>query len=121
MMPPRMNVLAGQAPTIKLFPTTVLEEIRHTGDVAKEMETGLQPVIQRLDQQQEMRPGFQGFDAFIGFGRHLGVRTPVDQIDIFGPKPDGRLDTIHGHRPTADDRYGVAFNFLFQFFKATVT
>ena len=43
---------AGQAaPTIKLFPTTVLEEIKHTGAVAKEMESGLQAVIERLDQQ----------------------------------------------------------------------
>lgn len=45
---------ASQAPTIKLFPTTVLEEIRHTGDVAKEMETSLQTVIARLDQQQQL-------------------------------------------------------------------
>ena len=38
-----MAVYAGsQAPTIKLFPTTVLEEIKHTGNVAAEMETGLQ-------------------------------------------------------------------------------
>ena len=49
--------MAGQAPTIKLFPTTVLEEIRHTGNVAREMETGLQPVIQRLDQQQQLYQG----------------------------------------------------------------
>lgn len=42
------------APTIKLFPTTVLEEIRHTGSVAQEMETGLQTVIARLDQQQKL-------------------------------------------------------------------
>lgn len=57
LMLPLSNAMAGQAPTIKLFPTTVLEEIRHTGDVAKEMETGLQPVIQRLDQQQQLYQG----------------------------------------------------------------
>ena len=42
------------APTIKLFPTTVLEEIKHTGNVAAEMETGLQAVIGQLDEQQKL-------------------------------------------------------------------
>ena len=42
------------APSIKLFPTTVLEEIRHTGNVAAEMETGLQAVISHLDEQQKL-------------------------------------------------------------------
>jgi len=42
------------APTIKLFPTTVLEEIKHTGNVAAEMETGLQGVVSRLDEQQNL-------------------------------------------------------------------
>jgi hypothetical protein len=45
---------APRAPTIKLFPTTVLEEIKHTGNVAAEMETGLQAVIARLDEQQKL-------------------------------------------------------------------
>lgn len=47
--------LLGQGqPTIRLFPTTVLEDIRQTGEVAQEMETGLQEVINRLDQQQQI-------------------------------------------------------------------
>jgi hypothetical protein len=45
---------SSMAPTIKLFPTTVLEEIKHTGNVASEMETGLQTVISRLDAQQSL-------------------------------------------------------------------
>ncbi len=45
---------SATAPTLKLFPTTVLEDIRHTGRVAKEMESGLQQVIERLDLQQQM-------------------------------------------------------------------
>ena len=37
-----MAVYAGSsAPTIKLFPIIVLEEIKHTGNVVAEMETGL--------------------------------------------------------------------------------
>ena len=48
---------ASSAPTIKLFPTTVLEEIKHTGNVAAEMETGLQLVISQLDEQQKLYIG----------------------------------------------------------------
>lgn len=41
-------------PTIRLFPTTVVEDLRQTSSVAREMETGLQEVIGRLDQQQQL-------------------------------------------------------------------
>jgi hypothetical protein len=42
------------SPTIRLFPTTVVEDLRQTSSVAQEMETGLQEVIGRLDQQQQL-------------------------------------------------------------------
>ncbi|MDJ0794699.1 MAG: hypothetical protein QNI98_10690 [Woeseiaceae bacterium] len=42
----------ANTPTIKLFPTTVVEDLKQTGNVARDMETGLQEVIGRLDQQQ---------------------------------------------------------------------
>jgi hypothetical protein len=45
---------AEPAPTIRLFPTTVVEEIKHTGSVARQMESGLQPIIRRLDEQQQL-------------------------------------------------------------------
>ena len=41
-------------PAIRLFPTTVVEDLRQTSTVAREMETGLQEVIGRLDQQQQL-------------------------------------------------------------------
>ena len=41
-------------PTIRLFPTTVVEDLRQTSAVAQEMESGLQEVIGRLDQQQQL-------------------------------------------------------------------
>ena len=44
----------ANSPTIRLFPTTVVEDLRQTGNVARDMETGLQEVIGRLDQQQEL-------------------------------------------------------------------
>ena len=45
---------SASTPTIQLFPTTVVEDLRQTGNVARDMETGLQEVIGRLDQQQEL-------------------------------------------------------------------
>jgi len=42
------------SPTIRLFPTTVVEDLRQTSSVAQEMESGLQEVIGRLDQQQQL-------------------------------------------------------------------
>ena len=42
----------ANTPTIKLFPTTVVEDLKQTGNVARDMETGLQEVIGQLDQQQ---------------------------------------------------------------------
>ena len=44
----------ANTPTIRLFPTTVIEDLRQTGNVARDMETSLQEVIGRLDQQQEL-------------------------------------------------------------------
>ena len=41
-------------PVMRLFPTTVLEDIRETSEVAKEMENNIQDVITRLDLQQQL-------------------------------------------------------------------
>ncbi len=42
---------ANQAPTIQLFPTTVVENIKQTGETAKAMEKNLQGIISDLEQQ----------------------------------------------------------------------
>jgi hypothetical protein len=82
---------AGQtAPTIKLFPTTVLEEIRHTGAVAAEMETGLQVVISRLDEQQRLYleskcEGNEGDPGCERIARQLG-RSYLEMLNIMGDK-----------------------------------
>jgi len=44
----------ANTPTIRLFPTTVVEDLKQTGNVARDMETGLQEIIGRLDQQQQL-------------------------------------------------------------------
>ncbi len=44
----------ANTPTIRLFPTTVVEDLKQTGNVARDMETGLQEIIGQLDQQQSL-------------------------------------------------------------------
>lgn len=51
---PLATLAATGAPTIRLFPSTVMEDIKRTGAVAQQMESGLQDVISRLDQQQQL-------------------------------------------------------------------
>ena len=84
-----MAVYAGsQAPTIKLFPTTVLEEIKHTGNVAAEMETGLQGVIARLDEQQTLYveskcEGNEGDPGCEQIARQMG-KSYLEMLNIMG-------------------------------------
>lgn len=49
-----LPAFAGSGPIMRLFPTTVLEDIRETGEVAEKMENNLQDVIARLDLQQQL-------------------------------------------------------------------
>lgn len=44
----------ASGPVVRLFPTTVVEEIRQTGAVAEAMEDGLSDVIERLDLQRQL-------------------------------------------------------------------
>lgn len=78
------------APTIKLFPTTVLEEIKHTGNVAAEMETGLQGVISQLDQQQKLYmdskcEGNEGDPGCERIARQLG-KSYLEMLDVMADK-----------------------------------
>jgi len=43
--------VAAQTPTIRLFPTNVVENVKETGRVARDMENGLQSSIAELEQQ----------------------------------------------------------------------
>jgi hypothetical protein len=78
------------APTIKLFPTTVLEEIKHTGNVAAEMETGLQVVISKLDEQQQLYleskcEGNEGDPGCERIARQLG-KSYLEMLNVMEDK-----------------------------------
>ena len=81
---------SSQPPTIKLFPTTVLEEIKHTGNVAAEMETGLQSVIARLDEQQNLYvqskcEGNEGDPGCEQIARQMG-KSYLEMLNVMGDK-----------------------------------
>lgn len=80
-------------PVVRLFPTTVLEDIRETGQVAEDMENNLQEVIHRLDMQQQLyteslcegADGDQGCDRI---AKQLGA-TYLEMLDIMNDRlPD---------------------------------
>lgn len=54
LLSPLLQADASDGPIVRLFPTTVLEDIRETGKVAETMENNLQDVISRLDLQQQL-------------------------------------------------------------------
>jgi hypothetical protein len=96
------------SPTIRLFPTTVVEDLRQTSAVAKEMETGLQEVIGRLDQQQllyleskcdgaEDDPGCQRL------AKQLGA-TYLDMLSIMEERLPDMEHTVNNTRLSLEKR-----------------
>lgn len=45
---------SGKQPTLNLFPTQIIDNVKETGDTAKKLEDNLQGVIQNLDQQMQL-------------------------------------------------------------------
>jgi uncharacterized protein YaiE (UPF0345 family) len=93
MLPFQAN---ADSPTIRLFPTTVLEDLRQTSSVAKEMETGLQEVIGRLDQQQLLyqESKCDGAESDSGCQR-LAKQLGATYLDMLGIMEDRLPDMEH--------------------------
>lgn len=80
----------NSGPVLRLFPTTVLEDIRETGQVAEDMENSLQEVIYRLDLQHQLykeslcegSDGDQGCDRI---AKQLGA-TYLEMLNIMGDR-----------------------------------
>ena len=90
LMLPVASHASSSAPTIKLFPTTVLEEIKHTGNVAAEVETGLQAVIGQLDEQQKLYmdskcEGNEGDPGCERIARQLG-KSYLEMLNVMADK-----------------------------------
>ena len=99
---------ATTPPTIRLFPTTVVEDLRQTSTVAKEMETGLQEVIGRLDQQQELylQSKCEGADNDPGcqqLARQLGA-TYLEMLGIMEERLPDMEHTVNNTRLSLETR-----------------
>jgi len=80
----------SQGPVVRLFPTTVLEDIRETGQVAAEMEDSLQEIIHRLDLQQALYveslcQGADGDEGCDRLARQLGA-TYLEMLEVMSDR-----------------------------------
>ena len=96
------------APTIRLFPTTVVEDLRQTSSVAKEMETGLQEVIGRLDQQQQLYleskcDGAEDDPGCQRLSRQLGA-TYLEMLGIMEERLPDMEHTVNNTRLSLEKR-----------------
>lgn len=92
----------ANSPTIRLFPTTVVEDLRQTGDVARDMETGLQEVIGRLDQQQQLYEqskcdGAENDSGCQRLARQIGA-TYLDMLTIMEERLPDMEHTVNNTR-----------------------
>ena len=95
------SVLAT-TPTIRLFPTTVVEDLKQTGNVARDMETGLQEVIGRLDQQQQLYveskcDGAENDPGCQRLARQIGA-TYLDMLTIMEERLPDMEHTVNNTR-----------------------
>ncbi len=92
----------ANSPTIRLFPTTVVEDLKQTGNVARDMETGLQEVIGRLDQQQQLYleskcEGAENDPGCQRLSRQIGA-TYLDMLTIMEERLPDMEHTVNNTR-----------------------
>ncbi|HSG88303.1 MAG TPA: hypothetical protein VLA56_03770 [Pseudomonadales bacterium] len=98
----------GTGPVVRLFPTTVLEDIRETGQVAAAMENSLQEVIRRLDLQQQLYTESlcQGADGDAGcerIGKQLGA-TYLEMLELMGDRLPQMERSVNSTRVSLEKR-----------------
>ena len=95
-------------PVVRLFPTTVLEDIRETGQVAEDMENNLQEVINKLDMQQQLYTESlcQGADGDQGcerIAKQLGS-TYLEMLDIMSDRLPDMERAVNNTRSSLEKR-----------------
>ena len=95
-------------PTIRLFPTTVMEDLRQTSSIAKDMESGLQEVIGRLDQQQQLYQdskcdGAESDSGCQRLAKQLGA-TYLDMLGIMEERLPDMEHTVNNTRLSLEKR-----------------
>ncbi len=98
----------ANTPTIRLFPTTVVEDLRQTSSVAQEMEAGLQEVIGRLDQQQQLYieskcEGAENDPGCQRLAKQIGA-TYLDMLGIMEERLPDMEHTVNNTRLSLEKR-----------------
>lgn len=98
----------GAGPVVRLFPTTVLEDIRETGQVAEEMENSLQQVIHRLDLQQQLYEeslcaGADGDPGCDRIARQLGG-TYLEMLELMSDRLPAMERSVENTRTSLEKR-----------------
>jgi hypothetical protein len=105
---PSIQAATKQSPTIRLFPTTVVENIKHTGEAARAMEQDLQSVIDRLNQQEELyiASKCEGAAAEPGCGEiadQLG-QTYLEMLNLMETRLPGMEDSVRTTNASLEKR-----------------
>jgi len=95
-------------PVVRLFPTTVLEDIRETGQVAEDMENSLQQIIHKLDMQQQLyteslcqgADGDQGCDRI---AKQLGA-TYLEMLEVMSDRLPEMERAVNSTRASLEKR-----------------
>ena len=99
---------AKESPTIRLFPTTVIENIKQTGQAAKAMEQDLQSVIDQLNQQEELyiASKCQGAGAEQGCSEIAGQlsQTYLQMLDLMETRLPGMEDSVRATNASLEKR-----------------
>jgi len=99
---------ANTSPTIQLFPTTVVENIKHTGEAAKAMEADLQGVIDRLNQQEELYTASkcEGAEAEPGCSEIAGQlsQTYLEMLNLMEARLPGMEDSVRATGASLEKR-----------------
>ena len=102
------TVLAKSSPTLRLFPTTVVESIKHTSETAKAMEADLQSVIERLNQQEELYTASkcEGAEAEQGCSEITGQlsQTYLEMLNLMESRLPGMENSVRATNTSLERR-----------------
>jgi hypothetical protein len=106
--PAPAQALEGSGPVVRLFPTTVLEDIRETGQVAEEMENNLQEVIGRLDLQQQLFTdslcqGTDGDEGCAQISKQMGA-TYLEMLNLMSERLPDMERAVNSTRVSLEKR-----------------
>ncbi len=103
-----IQATTSSGPVVRLFPTTVLEDIRETGQVAEDMENNLQQIIHRLDMQQQLYTESlcQGADGDQGcerIAKQLGA-TYLEMLEVMSDRLPEMERAVNSTRSSLEKR-----------------